>query len=783
MNTREEIATAIADKIYTNYSLKIKATDVKEILDSIIDSYVHKDDGIIHNELSGLNEGDFKHLTAEQMEELVALILHKNDYEPTANKEGAVATYSTSTTKFPTIKGIVDWCTSIFQAKLFSGVNLRPINGNSLLGSANLQLQETTTSMQTLIDGSAVSPDPVDADQFMITNSSGTATRKISWSGIIATLFAYFETIYQRILVSGTTIKTVGGVSLLGSGNVPITLATVNGNILYVSTGGSDADSTRSGHLGDMMKPFLTLESAKTTSISGDLIYVFAGTYSVSITGTNGLSKDGINYYFETGCIINKSTIGDIFNSTGFSIGCNVFGTGDFNKTTTSGVIFNLLIGNSIFEFNKCTSTTDVCIQNISPYFLNTSGLSCISTGSASMWLGWGAGGHTLVNIPYIKSTAGPAIRCWGSDSAGSNYVINSSKVESTAGNGVHATCGTFNIAYCYGSSYGYQLGYYGGYVTINGYSNSIYMNTLTLQLNGRTAILNCVAGTVTGGMCDNLIVSGGNVQTTLGDYYPTLSVSGGVAVISLNAVGLNMNVTGGKVTLSENIKGNGTYALIYNTGQYVSGGRLDIAGALYFADMQEAFILSGAGVIGILSSGSINMVGTNRGYKNAGIRFQGGKILSKGGTITVADSNCLPIAVETANRDIKVFSSGFNTNSILGLLPAKKQKMKFTVSAVATTSFTINATSISESDTATYNTKPLLASRLSSLINASALNTVITATYTASNEYFEVEALVASTAYTFSALNNLVYLYVIENSYALSNQIGGEIIEDTDVE
>lgn len=79
MNTRIEIATLIAEKIYTNNALKIKATEVKQILDEIIDSYLHKQDEIIHNDLSGLNDGDFLHLTASQLEALVYLINHSED--------------------------------------------------------------------------------------------------------------------------------------------------------------------------------------------------------------------------------------------------------------------------------------------------------------------------------------------------------------------------------------------------------------------------------------------------------------------------------------------------------------------------------------------------------------------------------------------------------------------------------------------------------------------------------------------------------------------------------
>lgn len=552
-----------------------------------------------------------------------------------------------------------------------------------------------------------------------------------------------------------------------------------SGNILYVAVTGSDADTTRAGHIGKRGNPFLTLDAAAAVAIPGDLIYVLSGTYLVTTTSANGISKDGCNYYFEAGCYVSKATVGPIFSSTGFSIGCSVFGHADFDKNTTGGIIFEQVNTNATFNFNKCTSSTDVCIQNISGYYLFTNGLSCVSTGSSAMWLGWGAGGHTLANIALIKSTATTAIRCWGSDATGSNYVINASRVESTSGVGIHATCGVFNVSYCTGSTYGYQLGYYGGWVVINGNSNSIYMSTLTLTLNGRTTYLTCAGGNVTGGMCDNVNISGGNVETTVGDYFPTIIISGGVSILTVKAVGINMTISGGILTIAKSLSV--VTGLIYNTGQTITAGRLNILCDLYYGDTEQAIVLSGTGVINLV--GSISMLGTNRIYRNCGIRYQGGKVLLNGSTIYVTDSNCLPIAVETTNRNVQVKSTGFNTNSVLGFLDAKKQKLQMTITAVATSTIQINATTASESDTTTYNTTALLAQRMVALINANvSLNTVVIAAYVSAN-VFTIEALVASVAYTQSNLVNITSIYVMENSYGLTNTTGGPIMEDIDTE
>ena len=532
---------------------------------------------------------------------------------------------------------------------------------------------------------------------------------------------------------------------------------------------------------------YATLELASTAAVSGQTINVGPGTYTVTTTATDGLAKNGVNWYFEAGAIVNKATTGSLFNLVGFTSGGNVFGQGKFYKTATVGKIFNMgdsntspSLTNATFEFDICSSTIDVCIINHSLYQLKTSGMSCISTGNTAMWLGWGGNGSSLVNVAIIKSTAAIAIKTWGSQNASSQYVINSSLVTSTVAVAIWGTCGVYNIGLCSGVTYGYQFGYYGGDVSINGNSNGIYAAGLSLVLNGKTDFLNVASGIVVGGITLSLTVSGGTVNTTVQGNYPSVIISGGVSTIILNSTGLNMTVSGGVLNILSCL--NGTGGLLYNTGQYVSGGRLNILCPLYFSNMNQGLLLS-SGTIYLSSSGSINMTSTSRTLKNAGIRYQGGKIISNGGTFTVAEANCLPIAVETSNRDIKILSAGLNTNSLLDFLPAKKQKTSFTISAIATTSLTINATAISESDTTTYNTKPLLASRIASLINASALNTVVIATYTASNDFFEVEALVAGTAFTNSALTNITALFVIENSYALNNITAGTLIQDVDVE
>lgn len=78
-------------------------------------------------------------------------------------------------------------------------------------------VQVNTSTIGSAING-ATDATPNDTDLVMSVESS--VAKKNTWTQIKAFLKTYFDTVYQAILVSGTNIKTVGGVSVLGSGDV-----------------------------------------------------------------------------------------------------------------------------------------------------------------------------------------------------------------------------------------------------------------------------------------------------------------------------------------------------------------------------------------------------------------------------------------------------------------------------------------------------------------------------------------------------------------------------------
>jgi hypothetical protein len=145
-----------------------------------------------------------------------------------------------------TLSGLLtstDWTTfNSKQATLVSGTNIKTVNGTSLLGSGNVVISGGTglTSLNALTAGTQLFAVASTGTDFTITSVTDTHTFAIptasaSARGLLTSASFTTFTNKQDALVSGTNIKTVNGVTLLGSGNIATTTGTVTSVGLNVS--------------------------------------------------------------------------------------------------------------------------------------------------------------------------------------------------------------------------------------------------------------------------------------------------------------------------------------------------------------------------------------------------------------------------------------------------------------------------------------------------------------------------------------------------------------------
>jgi hypothetical protein len=147
--------------------------------------------------------------------------------------------------------------------------------------------------------------------------------------------------IYQKILGDSIPIDSGSG----SSAPTPLQL----GNTWFVSPNGNDSTFLK----GRIDKPAQSISAAVNIATSGDTIIVYPGTYNIN----SNLFKNGLNYYFYPGAIVNSSN--SIFNLQSNQT-CKVFGKGVFNTTVNylSLVMAVSGINNSTFymEFDEIFS-------------------------------------------------------------------------------------------------------------------------------------------------------------------------------------------------------------------------------------------------------------------------------------------------------------------------------------------------------------------------------------------------------------------------------------------
>jgi len=600
----------------------------------------------------------------------------------------------------------------------------------------------------------------------------------------------------QDALVSGVNIKTINGVSVLGSGNISTYLNT--GNVIYVATTGSDAGATRANRLGLPNLALLTLDAAVAIATSADLIYVFPGSY----TATGNIAKSGVNWHFEDNTTITKSSTGVLFDTTGHTAGFNISGKASFVKTSGTGNLFFLAEPNLTYNI-ECLSVT--CSVAGSPIFAVSGGNCALNlkidyaanSGSSILNLLYGTNGGAInINAISWKSTAGPVIT--GSWWYYTTLNVNASYFGSTVSDTItmyNVGCSfNLNIARFEGATYALNSGDGGNkIVRVNctymsgiadgGDSNKYYISGHCKTYSGSVSVFlqGCNQINITGGYFK------GNFDIGLESNSGNLSItqSGGVSELFINTYinGVVFNITGGIMNLYGNVMAN----QVSNNGvRAVNGGVLNLHGKFVYGAVLDGSYNGYSGLTvnsGTLRvNGAIQNVGND--YRCTGVEWTGGNIIFENATIVTANQYAHAVRSNTAGLNLKV-TGRISTNRIENdaLLGGKYLVYKWQINAVASTQIVINGTTIQETNTGVYNTTALLAQRLTSLINTT-LGAAVLAyqTIAGTDTFLYVRALTKGGTFTVSNGTNATQSLIQLNSYPMGVKGSGLIICNAEI-
>lgn len=601
---------------------------------------------------------------------------------------------------------------------------------------------------------------------------------------------------YQEVLVSGTNIKTVNGISLLGSGNVSTYLN--NGNILYVATTGSDADSTRAGHIGSPNLPFLTIDAAVAAATSGDMIYVFSGEYTVA----SNIAKNGVRLYFEEDTTVTMTAAGTMFDLTGITSGFEVLGYANFVKSTNTGsvVYFNSASGQTIkFQAKSVTSSVASPV-----FYVQSGGVSHIlhidtvtSSASSIIFINYGTGGGAFDIKGFAwRSTAASVIT--GQWWYYTGLTINVYSFESTTS----ATIATYNI----GALFNLNIAYFKGaqYALTSGDGHSKNINVVSSYCSGIndggesnkyrvTGYCETYNGSVFIHMdsCSYVTVGGGYCKTmceyTPGITYPSVYQTGGTldVVFGRSVYGTIFTCSGGTM----NIYGAAPYGQTsINADRTINGGTVNIYSKFTYGYGLDPSYFGFTGIN--LSSGTLrlcnaihNVGNSNRAF---GIEWSGGNLILEDATIVTSNQYAHAIRSTSPNQVIKL-TGKFSSNRIEddAVLGGKYHEWQWSVGPIAVSQAVINGITVSESDTVTYNTQAKIAQRMAELINA---HPVLSTTLIAfqdnpgSDTTFKVRHQQKGPTFTASNGLNLSYSIVRFGSYPMTTIGSGLMICDSNI-
>ena len=489
-------------------------------------------------------------------------------------------------------------------------------------------------------------------------------------------------------LISGGATSTASFGTYLGDGSqlTGIEAGTNLTQSIFVTQNGDDTTGT----IGNMSKPFATLNSASQAATTGSTIFVYPGTYTAE---AENLAFEGGSYYFYPGTVVSKSAAGPVFNSKNYSIGFNVYGHADFYLTSSCEEVIEA--GNSsaptpsyTFECQDITQlcggdyaivttvdngniTTDIAVANIKFRKLKTDGSGISIPGPYST-----EKGNYFINCNEIYADVGGIYSYQGY----SYLELNATRIVANGGAGIRSYYGyntNINVGYLYGTTYGYDS-FGTGYININSsYVSGINNVASIITLNGHCAKLDTSGGTFIGTSFEGtgtwsggnndvkltptytefLYITGGNHRINAGGsstYFPYISIQGGLTYID-----------------GYQTSGNSNYN--YN----ISGGELIWRGHMKFSTNDNGqnfpFNLNGGvlRIMGHVENSLMDSEPTPQEYSC--VYYNGGTLILDGATLLTSASFAPPVRVVGQDREVKIYSGGVNTNKTgsMGLLAA----------------------------------------------------------------------------------------------------------------
>lgn len=188
--------------------------------------------------------------------------------------------------------------------------------------------------------------------------STDVTASNISSSGnIFGNLSENSSTSFKTVVVDPSTGQFYRTGSYGGGGGAGGGSSTDFTQSLFVSPAGDNSTAI----VGDMSKPFASILAATGSANPGDTIIVYPGKYIEN----NNLYKDGVNYHFLNGAIVEStSPVEPMWGGGGgsangieyFSSPVSITGQGEFintSNTTRTGTIFYLGAPSGIIEFKK----------------------------------------------------------------------------------------------------------------------------------------------------------------------------------------------------------------------------------------------------------------------------------------------------------------------------------------------------------------------------------------------------------------------------------------------